>query len=345
MAKIAVVIPVYNAEGCLEELLERLIKALSGTTSDFEIVLVEDCSTDRSWEMIESLARSEPRICGLHFSRNFGQHNAIAAGLDHCDGDWVVIMDCDLQDAPEEVVRLHQQALQGFDVVLARRRQRSESWIRVFSAQVFAAAFSYFTERDFDMRVGAFRILSRRVVEAYRQLNERDPYLPGAIAWLGFPTSSIDIVQSLRFAGQSGYTLRKLLRLAVFSVVAYSDKPLRLTVKCGLGFSALSILLGIVLIFDHLFDQPRLPGWTSVIVSIYLVGGLIMASVGVVGLYIGKIFDLTRDRPPYLISTAIQARGTIKHYFAKASSDDRPELVVCPPHLQRAGSPNRSAGS
>jgi glycosyltransferase involved in cell wall biosynthesis len=342
MAKIAAIIPVYNAESCLEELLKRLIAVLSGISPDFQILLIEDCSTDRSWEAIESLAQSEPRICGLHFSRNFGQHNAIAAGLDHCDGDWVVIMDCDLQDAPEEIERLYERALQGFDVVLARRRHRNESWVRVLSSRVFATAFSYFTEREFDMRVGAFRILSRRVVEAYRQLNERDPYLPGAISWLGFPTASIDIVQNSRFAGQSGYTLRKLLRLAAFSVVAYSDKPLRLTIKCGLGFSAMSILFGIVLVFDHLFDEPRLPGWSSIIVSIYLIGGLTMACVGVVGLYIGKIFDLARDRPPYVIATAVQARGTLKHYFAKASSNDPPELVGRPPYLQRSGSPNRS---
>lgn len=345
MAQIAVVIPVYNAQGCLNELFKRLVKALTRITPNFEIVLVEDHSDDLSWEMIETFARSDPRVCGLHFSRNFGQHNAIAAGLDHCDGDWVVIMDCDLQDSPEDVERLYERALQGFDVVLARRLHRSESWFRVYMARVFVAAFTYLTEQEFDSRVGAFRILSRRVVEAYRQLNESVPYLPGAIAWLGFPTSSIDVEQHSRFAGQSGYTIGKLLRLAAFSVVAYSDKPLRLTVKCGLVFSAVSFLLGLGLIFDHLFGGQRLPGWSSILISIYLVGGLIMASVGIVGLYIGKIFDLTRDRPPYVIASAIPARNTLKHYFAKPLASDEPEARERIPSLAPVGSHNRAAGN
>jgi polyisoprenyl-phosphate glycosyltransferase len=345
MAKIAVVIPVYNAQGCLDELFKRLVEALTRITSNFEITLVDDHSNDFSWEMIQTLARSDPRIRGLHFSRNFGQHNAIAAGLDHCDSDWVVIMDCDLQDLPEDIERLYARAQQGFDVVLARRLYRSESWLRELTARAFALMFSYLTERKVETRVGAFRIISRRVVDAYRQMNERVPYLPGAIAWLGFPTSTIDAEQHPRFAGQSGYTLRKLLGLAAFSVVAYSDKPLRLTVKCGIACAAVAWLFGIGLIFDHLFGVQRLPGWSSIIVSIYLIGGLIMASVGMVGLYVGRIFDLTRDRPPYVISAAIPAQNTLKHYFAAPLSGDGPEEKEGITRLKLTGSHNRAKDS
>jgi dolichol-phosphate mannosyltransferase len=168
--------------------------------------------------------------------------------------------------------------------------------------------------------------------------------LPGAIAWLGFPTSTIDIEQQARFAGRSGYTFRKLLRLAASSIVAYSDRPLRLTVKCGLIFSTMSVLLGLGLIFDHLFGGQRLPGWSSILVSIYLVGGMIMASVGVLGLYIGRIYDLARGRPAYVISAAVPRRNTLKHYFARPLSGDELEINDRLPDLEPVGSHNRPAG-
>jgi dolichol-phosphate mannosyltransferase len=304
---------------------------------------VEDRSRDRSWQIIEGFARTESRVCGLQLSRNFGQHAAIAAGLDHCDGDWVIIMDCDLQDAPEDIEGLYRAAQNGYDVVLTERTHWQTGWTRMMLGKAFAIVFGYLTEHGFDVRVGAFRIVSRRVVEAYRQMNEKNPFLLGAIPWLGFPTTSIKVEQNERFAGKSGYTFKKLLRLAVFSVVAYSDKPLRLTVKCGLGLGAISCLFGIALIFDHLFGGDRLPGWSSVIVSIYLVGGLLMASVGMVGLYVGKLFDLARDRPPYIISTATASGRKLKYYFGSAGTHNNP--IVPATGLEQIGSRDRQAGS
>jgi polyisoprenyl-phosphate glycosyltransferase len=343
MARIAVVIPVYNAEGCLNELLSRLTAVLKKITPSFEIIFVEDHSHDRSWQIIEGFASTESRVCGLHLTRNFGQHAAIAAGLDHCDGDWVIIMDCDLQDAPEDIERLYRAAQDGHDIVLTQRLRRRASWFRTLLGKSFASVFGYLTERNFDVRVGAFRILSRRVVEAYREMNEKNPYLPGAIGWLGFPTTSIEVEQNERFAGESGYTLGKLLRLAVFSVVSYSDKPLRLTVKFGLAFAAISCFFGIALIFDHLLGAQRLPGWSSIIVSIYLVGGLLMATIGMVGLYVGKLFDLARNRPPYIISSATTNGRKLKYYFGRAGCQDRPIGATNP--FGQIGPGNRQTGS
>lgn len=345
MARISVVIPVYNSESCMDELYRRLVDALSPITANFQIVLVEDHGLDNSWAKIEAIAKADPRVCGLRFSRNFGQHHAIAAGLDYCDGDYVVIMDCDLQDSPEDIARFYEQALQGFDVVLARRIHRNESWSRVLTARAFAALFTYLTERKVDSRVGAFRMLSRRVVEAYRQLDEKIPFLPGAISWLGFPTAIIDIEQHPRFAGRSGYTLRKLLRLAAFSVVAYSDKPLRLTIKFGFACAAISWLIGVVLILDHLFGAKRMPGWSSIIVSIYLVGGLIIACIGIVGLYVGKIFDMARGRPTYLIAAATRPPPTMKHYFAESAPSGVVEVKARAAHPVRVASSVGSAES
>jgi dolichol-phosphate mannosyltransferase len=338
MARISVVIPVYNSESCLDELFRRLVDALGRITANFQIVLVEDRGTDNSWAKIETYARADARVYGLRFSRNFGQHHAIAAGLDHCDGDFVVIMDCDLQDSPEDIARFYERALQGYDVVLARRIYRSASWHRVLTARAFAVLFTYLTERKVDSRVGAFRMLSRRVVEAYRQLDEKIPFLPGAVAWLGFPTTTIDIEQHPRFAGNSGYNLRKLVGLAAFSVIAYSDKPLRLAIKFGFACAAISWLVGVALVFDHLFGGQRLPGWSSIIVSIYLVGGLIIACIGIVGAYVSKIFDLVRGRPSYLIAAAIPSQPTLKHYFAEPVPGSLAETKEETPHLVRVAS-------
>jgi len=321
MAHLAVVIPVYKGEDCLDELLRRLVGALSAITENFRIVLVEDNGGDGSWRMIEAYSQAEPRICGLHFSRNFGQHTAIAAGLDHCDSEWVVVMDCDLQDAPEEIERLYRKALEGFDVVLARRIRRNEGRGRQFLAVAFGWLFERLTGRNYDPRVGAFRILSRRVVLAYRQFHEQTRLLGGAIDWLGFPTSSIDVEQLPRFAGESTYRFGKLLRLALDGIIAYSDRPLRLSIKAGLAIAAMSLLLGVGLVFKALFGTKPVEGWTSVIVSIYFIGGLIIANLGLVGAYIGKIYEESKGRPPYVIADAVGTFLNRQYHFTKPSDD------------------------
>jgi glycosyltransferase involved in cell wall biosynthesis len=173
MPHISVVIPVYKAEGCLEELYRRLKASLETLTADFEIILVEDCGGDRSWPMILDLARRDARVKGIQFSRNFGQHYGITAGLDHCDGDWVVVMDCDLQDRPEEIPRLYAAALEGYDVVLARRGRRNDPLLKRFTSWLFYKIFSYLADMDYDGETGNFRIVSRKVVQSFRTMRER----------------------------------------------------------------------------------------------------------------------------------------------------------------------------
>jgi len=183
MSHLSVVIPVYKAEKYLHELYTRLKESLEIISDDFEIVLVEDCGGDHSWEIIQELAKQDPRVKGIQFSRNFGQHYGITAGLDHCNGDWVVVMDCDLQDRPEEIPRLYQKAQEGYDVVLARRGKRKDPLLRQLTSYLFYKVFNYFTELEYDGEVGNFRIISRRVVENFRLMRENLRFFGGIIDW------------------------------------------------------------------------------------------------------------------------------------------------------------------
>jgi len=305
MTKISVVIPVYNAETCLQELYRRLKVSLESITSDFEIILIEDCGQDHSWEVIADLAKHDPRVKGMRFSRNFGQHHGITAGLDSCDGDWVVVMDCDLQDQPEEIPRLYSKALEGYDVVLARRDERHDNFFKKLASRAFYKLFSYLAEIDYDARIGNFRIISRKVVMSYRLMREQLRFFVGQIDWMGFPTASIRVEHAFRFDGKSTYSFRKLSKLAASAIIAYSDKPLRLSIKLGFMISLFAFCYGIYIICRALFYGIPIMGWSSLIVSIYFIGGIIIGILGILGIYLGKTFDETKKRPLYIVKDQI----------------------------------------
>jgi glycosyltransferase involved in cell wall biosynthesis len=302
MPHLSVVIPVYRAEACLPELARRLEASLETVTKDFEVILVEDCGGDRSWELIRELSLRDTRFKGLQFSRNFGQHYGITAGIDHADGDWLVVMDCDLQDRPEEIPRLYARAREGFDVVLANRGTRSHSPVKRFASWAFYGLFNYLTDVHHDGRVGNFRIISRKVAENFRTMREQLRFFGGLVDWLGFPTATIDVQHDSRFAGESTYTVRKLVRLATETIIAYSDKPLRLTIKFGFLLSFLSFLYGCRIIYRTLTTEIPVLGWSSLIVSLYFLGGIMIASIGMLGVYLGRTFDETKKRPLYVVS-------------------------------------------
>ena len=230
---ISIVVPVYKAENCLDELYRRLARALESISPNFEIVLVEDCGGDGSWEVIERLARQDVRVKGIQFSRNFGQHYGITAGLDHCVGDWVVVMDCDLQDRPEEIPRLYAKAQEGYDIVLARRGQRHDPLLKRFTSWLFYKLFSYLADMEYDGETGNFCIMSRKVVESFRKMREQLRFFGGLVQWMGFPTASVEVQHAERHDGKSSYTFAKLWKLATDTIIAYSDKPLRLSVRFG----------------------------------------------------------------------------------------------------------------
>jgi len=304
MAHISVVIPVYRAESCLGELYRRLRAALETVTTDFEIVLVEDCGGDRSWPLIVELAQKDPRVKGIQFSRNFGQHYGITAGLDHCDGDWVVVMDCDLQDRPEEIPRLYAKAQEGHEIVVARRGKRSDPLLKRLSSWLYYSVFSWLADMDYDPQAGNFRILSRKVIGNYRNMRERSRFFGSLINWMGFPASSIDVQHDERFEGESTYTFSKLWRLGAETIIAYSDKPLRLAIRFGFIIAFFAFLYGLYILFLALFHGSPVTGWSSLIVSFYFLGGIIIAILGILGIYLGKTYDETKQRPLYVINHA-----------------------------------------
>jgi polyisoprenyl-phosphate glycosyltransferase len=301
MPLLSVVIPVYKAEKSLDELYRRLRNALETISPDFEIVLVEDCGGDRSWAMIAALSATDPRVKGIKFSRNFGQHYGITAGLDHADGDWVVVMDCDLQDRPEEIPRLYQKALEGHDVVVARRGQRSDPWLKRTTSKLFYKVFNYLSGINYDAEVGNFRIISKKVVLNVRSMREKLRFFGGMVSWLGFSVASLDVQHEARFEGQSTYTFRKLFTLATDTIIAYSDKPLRLAIQVGFLISTTAFMYGIYVVLKALILGTAIAGWSSLIASMYFLSGIIISILGVIGIYLGKVFDEVKKRPLYVI--------------------------------------------
>ena len=304
MPIISIVIPVYKAESCLDELYRRLVFALETITPDFEIVLVEDCGGDRSWEIIEQLSARDARVKGIQFSRNFGQHYGITAGIDYCHGDWVVVMDCDLQDRPEEIPRLYAKAHEGYDIVLARRGQRHDPFLKRYMSWLFYKLFSYLADIEYDGQAGNFRIMSRRVAENFRRMREQLRFFGGLVQWMGFPTASIDVEHAGRLEGSSSYTMSKLWKLASETSIAYSDKPLRLAIRFGFAMAFFAFCYGVYYFTRALLYGSPIEGWSSLFVSLYFIGGIIIAILGVLGIYLGKAFDESKKRPLYIVRRA-----------------------------------------
>jgi dolichol-phosphate mannosyltransferase len=305
MPHLSIVIPVYRAEDCMGELYRRLTGALEKITADFEVVFVEDAGADHSWERITALCEKDRRVKGIKFSRNFGQHHAITAGLDNADGDWVVVMDCDLQDQPEEISKLYRKALEGYDIVLAVRSERQDSKLKIWFGQRFYRILSYLTDAEWDNRIGSFRIMSRKVVHSLRQMREQLRFLAGMVQWLGFRTARQEVEHAGRLAGKSSYNFRRLVKLAVGCMVASSEKPLKFSVMLGLGISVGAFCYGTWTAYRKLVHGIPVEGWTSLMVSLYFLSGLILLNLGIVGLYVGRIFIETKGRPLYVIEERV----------------------------------------
>lgn len=301
MAYISVVTPVYGCSQSLQQLYERLRDTLSTITEDYVIIMVNDASPDNAWEAIKELSQKDDRVKGVNLSRNFGQHKAISAGLEYAQGEWTVVMDCDLQDQPEDIIKLYKKAIEGYDIVFGRRFERKDSIYKKFRSKMFYIVNDYFTENKMDNSVSNYSIISRRALNSVLRLKEQNRVYPLFANWVGYKKIEIDIEHAKRPEGKSSYTLYKMINLAIDSIVSQSNKPLRLAIKFGFILSLFSFLYGAWLIIKYYVFSIEAEGWTSVMVSIYFIGGLMFANMGMLGLYIGKIFDETKDRPIYLV--------------------------------------------
>ena len=302
---ISVVSPVYKAENIVDELVSRVIQSVSRITEDFEIILVDDGSPDSSWGSIEKNCKKDERVRGIKLTRNFGQHYAITCGLDYCSGDWVVIMDCDLQDLPEEITKLYAKAQEGCDVVLACRGRRKDGFLKKFVNLLFYKVFNYLTDMNCDPQVGVYRIISKQVVENFRQIRESNRYFYGLIQWMGFSTTTVDVAHGERLDGKSSYDFKKLFSLAIKTIISFSDKPLRAVTILGLIISAIAFVCGICIFVRALAFGSPVTGWTSLFVSLYFLCGMIITILGMIGIYLGNTFSEVKKRPMYIISGKI----------------------------------------
>jgi glycosyltransferase involved in cell wall biosynthesis len=306
MAELSIVVPVYGCRDCLEKLHERLSQAVGSITSSYEIVFVDDRSPDGAWPLLEGLAAADSHVKALRLSRNFGQHAAITAGLAASRGEWTVVMDCDLQDPPEAIPSLYNRAKEGFDLVLARRKQRTHSPFRLALARFYFRLLNTFMGTDVDGSYGTFSILSRKVVDAYLTLGDRDRHYLFVLYWLGFEHGTIDVDHQDRAAGQSSYTLGRLLRHAVSGVFFQTTNLLLYIVYLGFAIAGAGVLFGIYLIYLYVVNRPQVQGWTSVMVALLVIGGFIITSTGVTGLYIGRVFQQVKGRPLYIVDSVAQ---------------------------------------
>lgn len=303
--KISIVSPVYRAEKIIPELVDQLITELSKITADFEIVLVEDASPDNSWEQIEKACQLHSQVKGIKLSRNFGQHYAITAGLRYAKGEWIVVMDCDLQDRPDEIANLLKKSEEGYHIVYARRVVRKDGFFKRLSSWIFYLFFDYLSGISSDGSIANFGIYHYKVIRQFNQLNEHSRAFTTLVNLLGFKKCAIDVQHSQRFEGKSTYSFRKLVQLALDASIANSNKPLRMAVKLGFMVSFLSLVLAAYNVIAHAAGIIKVPGFTTTIFSIWFVGGLILFIMGILGVYMGKIFDEVKARPLFVVEEEV----------------------------------------
>lgn len=300
---LSIAAPVYRTEALVGELVERMCAAARTVTEQFEVLLVEDGSPDNSWAAIVRECDRNPRVKGVRLSRNFGQHPAITAALEHARGEFVVIMDCDLQDDPDYIPALYARCREGFDIVFARRRVRRFGWGKNITARIYYTIFRWLAGVDYDPRIGSYSIITRRVVDAFLQFGDYRRGYVIVLHWLGFSRGYVEVEHRERPGGRSSYSAWRLLAHALTITLTYSEKPLHLSIYVGGVLSLLSFVLSLWLIVRYYTSNvgQLALGWTSLILSHLFLSGLMLMSLGVIGLYMGRIFEQVKRRPIFVV--------------------------------------------
>lgn len=295
---ISIVSPVYNCTACLPEIVRRTREAFAGSDADWEIVFVDDRGPKEPWPVIQALAAEDPRVRGVRLMRNHGQHLAIWAGLAHARGEWVAVIDCDLQDDPSVLPELleHARVGEADAIVVGRGTWRDSRWRRAAS-DAFYGMLAWVTGMRIDGNAGNFGLYSRRMVMNLLAFKDKEVFLPAMAVMTGLERRVHVVPRSGRFEGQSSYDLRRLIRFAVALVIRFSDRPLKLSVYAGLALSGLSAILAALVLVAWLSGRIQVQGWASIILSIWFVGGLVLSALGVHGFYIGRIFTEVQGRP------------------------------------------------
>ena len=298
---LSVVSPVYRGEKMIAELVRRNVEALSAITDDYEIILVNDASPDESWQAIEAECKKNPRVKGLNLSRNFGQHYAITAGLSYAKGEWIVVMDCDLQDRPEDIPALYAKAQEGYDIVFARRVVKHVGAWKRFSSVFFHAVFDWLSGSKTDPSIANFGIYCRKAIEEFNRIPQYARSFTPLLEHVGFKRGYVEVEQDPSARGESSYTLIKLLIHSFRIIITNTNKPLRMAVGLGFFMAGIAFLLALYNVIAKLVGIIMIDGYTTTIFSIWFVGGLLLAVMGVLGLYIGAIFDQVKGLPLFVV--------------------------------------------
>jgi glycosyltransferase involved in cell wall biosynthesis len=323
-ATLSVVVPLFNEAANVEELLQRIERVIAGLSlapASYEVILVDDGSRDATLEKLRGAAHADAHLRVISLSRNFGHQIAATAGLDAARGDAVVLMDGDLQDPPELIEQFLAKFREGYDVVYATRRRRvGESRFKLFTAALFYRLIRRLTNVSIPVDTGDFRLMSRRVVAALRDSRERHRFIRGLVSWVGFKQTGIEYDRAERHSGESKYPVSKMLRFAIDGITAFSEIPLRLATWFGFAVSALAFLVGMYEVALRIFTGYNLPGYTSTIVAILFLGGVQLITIGILGEYVGRIYDEIKGRPLYLVAENVGAG-------LDAASDSLPSTV------------------
>ncbi len=300
-SELSIVVPIFNEEGNLPELERRLRDALDAITTSWEVIFVNDGSTDGSLTLMQEIRSRDPRFKRIDFSRNFGHQTAVSAGIDHAQGRAVVVMDGDLQDPPEVIEQLVSRWREGFDVVYAVRTERKESLLKRAAYAAFYRLLHAISDTEMPLDSGDFALMDRRVVDHLVALPERNRYIRGLRAWLGFRQTGLTYARDARHAGGTKYTLRRLFKLASDGIFAFSDAPLRVVRQAGLAITVVSVLLGAWTFAKRILGHDVVPGFATLALLVLFFGGVQLVTVGLLGEYIARIYTEVKGRPRYVI--------------------------------------------
>ncbi len=302
MPKLSVIIPIYNEEGNIPALVERLKGVVDSMNLSYEFIFINDGSKDNSLRLIKDYSEQYPFIKYINFSRNFGHQIAVSAGLDHCYGDAIVIIDADLQDPPELIIEMYEKYKRGFEVVYAQRSKRAgETMFKTLTAKYFYRIISRITSINIPVDTGDFRIIDRKVVDVLKQMPEQQKFLRGQIAWAGFNQTYITYDREERKAGETGYTIRKMLKLALDGITSFSDFPLKFATFSGFVVSGVAFVMILYALYSRYIIKDYVPGWTSLMLAVLFLGGIQLISIGIIGEYISRMSANVRQRPLYII--------------------------------------------
>lgn len=310
----SIIVPMYNEEEVIATTFGRLKEVMDTTGETYELIFVNDGSKDSSVAIISELAKQHNEIVLIDFSRNFGHQVAITAGMDYAKGNAVIIIDADLQDPPEIMLEMIKKWKQGFEVVYGKRiKRKGETWFKKTTAKLFYRLLRSLTNVDVPTDTGDFRLIDRKVCDVLKGLKEKNRFIRGLISWIGFKQTSVEFVREERFAGVTKYPLKRMVKFALDGITSFSYKPLRVATYIGFTISLFSFIYLVIIVFQRLFTETTTAGWTSIVAINLLFNGIILILLGVIGEYIGRIYDESKDRPLYIVREVVSSHNNERH--------------------------------